>query len=118
MPRTKRGFKARRRRNRLMKWARGFRGKRGTCFRPAKETVQHAWLHMYRHRKQRKREFRRLWIVRINAAARQLGVSYSKLMGAMNKANVGIDRKILATLAVSDPNTFKAVATDVGAVQS
>ena len=118
MPRTKRGVKARRRRNRMLEWARGFRGKRSTCFRPAKETVQHAFLHMYRTRRERKRDFRRLWIVRINAAARIIGVSYSRLMGALLAANVALDRKMLATLAVSDPAAFKAVATQVGAVAS
>ncbi len=116
MPRAKRGFKARRRRNRILKWAKGYRGKRGTCFKPAKETVQHAWLHMYRHRKQRKREFRRLWIVRINAAARELGVSYSRLMGGLSAAGVELDRKALAHLAISDPKAFKAVAQKAGVV--
>ena len=87
MPRAKRGFKARRRRNRLLKWAKGFRGKRSSCHAIANEAVQHAWLHMYRSRKQRKRDFRALWIQRINAAARTLGISYSKLIGKLGTAN-------------------------------
>jgi len=84
MPRAKRGFKARRRRNRVLKWAKGFRGKRKNCHAIANESVQHAWMHMYRSRKQRKRDFRGLWIQRINAAARTLGVSYSFLFMQAN----------------------------------
>ena len=88
MPRAKRGFKARRRRNRVLKAAKGYRGKRSKCHAVANEAVQHAWLHMYRSRKQRKRDFRALWIQRINAAARNLGISYSKLLGKLGTANV------------------------------
>src|SRR5262245_28955346 len=110
MPRTKKGFKARRRRNRILKWAKGYRGKRGNCYKPARETVHHAWTFMYRHRRERKQDFRGLWIVRINAAARTLGVSYSKLIGALKRAGVELDRKILADLAVSEPKAFEAVA--------
>jgi large subunit ribosomal protein L20 len=109
MPRAKRGFKARRRRNRILKWAKGYRGKRGNCYKPARETVHHAWTFMYRHRKARKGDFRSLWIVRINAAARALGISYSRMMHALSTADVALDRKILADLAVSDPAAFKAV---------
>src|SRR5580698_5677926 len=107
MPRAKRGFKARRRRNRLLKWASGFRGKRSSCHAIANEAVQHAWLHMYRSRKQRKRDFRALWIQRINAAARTLGISYSKLIGKLGTANVGLNRKMLAEIAISDPVAFQ-----------
>lgn len=110
MPRAKKGFKARRRRNRILKWAKGYRGKRGNCYKPARETVHHAWTFMYRHRRERKGDFRRLWIIRINAAARLIGLSYSKLMGALAAAGISLDRKSLAELAVSDPNAFKAVA--------
>ena len=110
MPRAKKGFKARRRRNRILKWAKGYRGKRGNCYKPARETVHHAWTFMYRHRRERKGDFRRLWIIRINAAARSIGVSYSKLLGALAKAGIALDRKSLAELAISDPNAFKAVA--------
>lgn len=111
MPRAKRGFKARRRRNRLLKWAKGFRGKRSKCHAVANESVQHAWLHMYRSRKQRKRDYRVLWIQRINAAARTLGVSYSKLMGKLGKAGVELNRKMLAEIAISDPVAFKAIVS-------
>lgn len=109
MPRAKRGFKARRRRNRVLKWAKGFRGKRKNCHAIANESVQHAWMHMYRSRKVRKRDFRALWIQRINAAARSLGISYSKLMGKLGGANVEINRKMLAEIAISDPVAFKAI---------
>jgi len=116
MPRAKKGFKARRRRNRILKWAKGYRGKRGNCYKPARETVHHAWTFMYRHRRERKGDFRRLWIIRINAAARSIGVSYSKLVGALAKAGIALDRKALADLAVHDPNAFKAVAREASAV--
>lgn len=116
MPRAKKGFKARRRRNRILKWAKGYRGKRGNCYKPARETVHHAWTFMYRHRRERKGDFRRLWIIRINAAARVIGVSYSKLIGALAKAGIALDRKALADLAIHDPNAFKAVAREAAAV--
>jgi len=111
MPRAKRGFKARRRRNRVLKWAKGFRGKRSKCHAIANEAVQHAWMHMYRSRKQRKRDFRALWIQRINAASRSLGVSYSKLMGKLGSANIQLNRKMLAEIAISDPVAFQQIAT-------
>jgi large subunit ribosomal protein L20 len=109
MPRAKRGFKARRRRNRVLKEAKGFRGKRSSCHAIANEAVQHAWLHMYRARRQRKRDFRSLWIVRINAAARNVGHSYSKLMGAFGKAGIELNRKMLAEIAISDPAAFQSL---------
>ncbi|HPH70311.1 MAG TPA: 50S ribosomal protein L20 [Kofleriaceae bacterium] len=109
MPRAKRGFKARRRRNRILKAASGFRGKRSSCHAAANEAVQHAWMHMYRSRKVRKREFRALWIQRINAAGRTLGHSYSKLMGKLTKAEIGLNRKMLAEIAISDPVAFAAI---------
>jgi len=111
MPRAKRGFKARRRRNRILKAASGFRGKRSKCHAIANEAVQHAWMHMYRSRKVRKRDFRSLWIQRINAAARTLGISYSKLMGKLTASGVEINRKMLAEIAISDPVAFKQLAT-------
>jgi large subunit ribosomal protein L20 len=110
MPRAKRGFKARRRRNRILKAAKGMRGKRSSCHAVANEAVQHAWLHMYRSRKQRKRDFRSLWIMRINAAARTLDMSYSKLIGKLSRANIGLNRKMLAEIAISDPVAFQAIA--------
>ena len=109
MPRAKRGFKARRRRNRVLKWASGFRGKRSKCHAVANEAVQHAWLHMYRSRKQRKRDFRALWIQRINAAARNLGISYSKLIGKLSSGGIALNRKMLAEIAISDPVAFEAI---------
>lgn len=109
MPRAKRGFKARRRRNRIFKHAKGFYLARGRQFGDAVEQVRHAWAAAYRSRRQRRRDFRRLWIARINAAARTLGLSYSKLMGKLSRANVELDRKILADLALRDPAGFKAV---------
>ena len=109
MPRAKRGFKARRRRNRLLKWAKGFRGKRKNCHAIANESVQHAWMHMYRSRKVKKRDCRALWIQRINAAARALGISYSKLMGQLTKGGVELNRKMLAEIAISDPVAFQKI---------
>ena len=109
MPRAKRGFKARRRRNRVLKWAKGFRGKRKNCHAIANESVQHAWMHMYRSRKVKKRDFRALWIQRINAAARVLGVSYSKLIGQLGKSGIELNRKMLAEIAISDPVAFQKI---------
>jgi large subunit ribosomal protein L20 len=109
MPRAKRGFKARRRRNRIFKHAKGFHLSRGRQFGDAVEQVRHAWAQMYRSRRQKRRDYRRLWIVRINAAARLLGTSYSKLMGKLGRSGVELDRKILADLALRDPAGFKAV---------
>ncbi|HEY0986653.1 MAG TPA: 50S ribosomal protein L20 [Kofleriaceae bacterium] len=111
MPRAKRGFKARRRRNRVLKAAKGFRGKRSSCHAIANEAVQHAWMHMYRSRKVRKRDFRALWIQRINAAARSLGHSYSKLMGKLGASGVALNRKMLAEIAISDPVAFQKIAS-------
>ena len=108
--RVKKGFKARRRRNRVLKLAKGFRGRRKNCYRRAVEAVERALDYSTRDRAARKREFRALWIVRINAAARLLGLSYSKLIDGLNKSKVAIDRKVLADLAVADPAGFAAVA--------
>ena len=108
--RVKRGFKARRRRNRVLKLAKGFRGRRKNCYKRANQAVERALDYASRDRMRRKREFRSLWIVRINAAARALGLSYSKLIAGLNKAKIAIDRKILADLAVADPAGFGAVA--------
>jgi large subunit ribosomal protein L20 len=108
--RVKRGFKARRRRNRVLKLAKGYRGRRKNCYKRANQAVQRALDYASRDRARRKRDFRRLWIVRINAAARGSGLSYSKLIAGLAKAKVALDRKILADLAVSDPQCFAAVA--------
>jgi large subunit ribosomal protein L20 len=109
MPRAKRGFKARRRRNRILNHAEGFWGGRSRLFGVAVEVVHKAWQYAYIGRKRRKRDFRRLWTVRINAAARANGTTYSRLIGALKTANIGIDRKILANLAIVDPAAFSAI---------
>jgi large subunit ribosomal protein L20 len=109
MPRAKRGFKARRRRNRVLRHAQGFYSSRRRQFGDAIEQVHNAWADAYAHRRLRKRDFRRLWITRISAAAKLNGVSYSKLVNALKRSGVQLDRKILADLAVSDPGGFKAV---------
>jgi large subunit ribosomal protein L20 len=109
MPRAKRGFKARRRRNRILKQAKGFHSARSRLFAYAKEVVMKSWVYAYAHRKLRKRDFRRLWIARINAAARLNGTTYSRLMHSLKKANVGLDRKVLADIAATDATTFGAI---------
>lgn len=109
MPRVKRGFKARRRRKKILKHARGNYGARARQFRSAIEQVHNGWEDAYAHRRERKRLYRRLWITRINAAARQHGFSYSKLMGALKAGGVELDRKVLADLALNDPGGFKAI---------
>lgn len=109
MPRAKRGFKARRRRNKVLKLAKGYRGARGKLFRSATEAVDRALNYAYRDRKVKKRDFRALWIARINAAARENGLSYSRLVHGLKKADIGLDRKILAQVAVVDPGGFSAI---------
>jgi large subunit ribosomal protein L20 len=116
MPRAKGGFKTRRRRNRILKQAKGFRGGRHSNWKAAVEAVRHAWKYAYHGRKLRKRDFRALWIVRINAAVRDHGLSYSRLIGALKRAHIGIDRKILADLAVHDPAAFGAIVAKAKAV--
>ena len=110
MPRVKRGFKARRRRNKILKLAKGYRGARSKLFRSATEAVDRALNYAYRDRKVKKRDFRALWIARINAAARLNGLSYSRLIHGLKLAEVGLDRKIMADLAVNDPEGFTVVA--------
>ena len=109
MPRVKRGFKARRRRNKVLKLAKGFRGARSKLFRSATEAVDRSLSYGYRDRKMKKRDFRALWIARINAASRDNGLSYSRLVYGLKQAEVGLDRKVLAELAVTDPSGFTAV---------
>lgn len=109
MPRAKRGFKARRRRNRVLKHAEGFVGSRHKLFAFANESVHKAWVYSYIGRRLRRRDMRRLWIARINAAARMNGTTYSKLTHGLKLANIEIDRKILADLAVAAPEGFAAV---------
>ena len=108
--RVKRGFKARRRRNRVLKLAKGYRGRRKNCFKRANQAVQRALDYASRDRARKKRDFRSLWIVRINAAARLSGVSYSRFIAALLKAKVELDRKVLADIAVADPAGFAAIA--------
>ena len=108
--RVKRGYKARRRRKKILKLAKGFRGGRSKLFRTASDAVDKALMYAYRDRRVRKRDFRRLWIARINAAARMNNISYSKLIHGLKLANVEIDRKVLADLAISDPSAFNKIA--------
>ncbi|MCB2147029.1 MAG: 50S ribosomal protein L20 [Deltaproteobacteria bacterium] len=110
MMRIKRGFKARRRRQKVLKLAKGFRGGHSKLFRTAADTVDKALNYAYRDRKQRKRQFRRLWIARINAAARMNDLSYSRFISGLKKADVNLDRKVLADLAISDPSGFAQIA--------
>ena len=114
MPRAKRGFKARRRHNRILKAAKGFHSARSRLFAYAKEVVMKAWVYAYAHRKRKKRDFRRLWIARINAAARQNGTSYSRLMHGLSKAKIALDRKVLSDLAISDATAFAQVVKSAG----
>jgi large subunit ribosomal protein L20 len=107
--RVKRSVASRKRRKKILKLAKGYWGSRGTSLRKAKETLLRALAYSYRDRRRRKRDFRRLWIVRINAASRPFGISYSALVGALSKAGIEIDRKNLADMAVRDPEGFKAV---------
>lgn len=113
MPRVKRGFKARRRRKKVLKAAKGFQGGLGKQFTTARAAVKRAEAYAYRDRRTRKREFRKLWIIRINAAARENGLSYSKLMDGLRKAGVSLDRKMLADMAVHDPSGFSELANMV-----
>ncbi len=108
--RVRRGFKARRRRKKVLKLAKGFRGGRSKLYRTAADAVDKALMYAYRDRKARKRDFRRLWIARINAAARLNNLSYSKFIHGLKIANVELDRKILAEMAVSDPSGFTELA--------
>lgn len=111
MPRVKRGYTLRRKRKRLLKLAKGFRGPRGNLYRLAREAVDRALNYAYRDRRARKRDFRRLWITRINAAARINDMSYSRLIAGLSKANVIVDRKILSDIAVNDPGAFSKLVT-------
>jgi large subunit ribosomal protein L20 len=106
MPRVKKAVKSRERRKRILSQAKGFRGGRSKLLRTASETVDRALKFAYRDRKVRKREFRSLWIMRINAAAREHGLSYSRFMSGLKSANVELDRKVLANLAMADPAAF------------
>ena len=110
MPRVKRGVTARARHKKVLALAKGFRGRRKNVYRIAKQAVMKAGQYAYRDRRQRKRQFRTLWIARINAAARELGLTYSVFMNGLKKAAIEIDRKVLADLAVFDKPAFAAIA--------
>ncbi len=107
--RIKRGFKARRRRNKVLKLAKGFRGRRKNCYKRANQAVERALDYSTRDRRRRRREFRSLWIARVNASARMNGTTYSRLVAGLKKAGVVLDRKVLADLALFVPGDFAAV---------
>ncbi|MEI6380107.1 MAG: 50S ribosomal protein L20 [Cyanobacteriota bacterium ELA615] len=109
MTRVKRGNVARKRRNKILKLAKGFRGSHSTIFRTANQQVMKALRNAYRDRRKKKGDFRRLWITRINAAAREQGISYSQLSGKMKASGIGLNRKMLAQLAILDPQAFNKV---------
>jgi large subunit ribosomal protein L20 len=110
MPRVKRGVAAKKRKNRILRQAKGYFGARSRLLKTAREAVEKGWKYAYRDRRQRKREFRRLWIARINAAAREHDLSYSRMVHGLKEAGVEVDRKMLAQLAVEDPKAFGDLA--------
>jgi large subunit ribosomal protein L20 len=112
MPRVKRGVTARRRHKKILKQAKGYYGARSRSYKVAKQAVVRAGVNAYRDRRQRKRQFRRLWIARINAAARQQGLSYSRFIAGLKKAAIDVDRKVLADLAVNEKATFQVLAEE------
>ena len=116
MPRVKRGVTAHARHKKILALAKGYRGRRKNVFRIAKQAVMKAGQYAYRDRRQRKRQFRALWIARINAGARELGMNYSALMNGLKKAAIEVDRKVLADLAVFDKPAFAAIANQAKAV--
>jgi len=109
MARTKKSSSRRKRHKKVLKEAKGYRGGRSKLYREAKQSVERGRKHAYRHRREKKRNFRQLWITRINAAAREHGISYSQLMGGLGKADVEINRKMLADIAVRDPDGFEDI---------
>ena len=115
MPRVKRGVTARARHKKVIKQAKGFRGRRGNVYRVAKQAVMKAGQYAYRDRRNKKREIRALWITRINAAVRELGMTYSAFMSGLKKAQIDIDRKVLADLAVMDKPAFAKIAGQIKA---
>ena len=118
MPRARKGAARRRARNRVLKQAKGYFGGRSRLYRTAKEAVIKAAVYATRDRQQKKRFFRRLWITRVNAAAKRRGTSYSRLISAMERAGIVLNRKILADIAVSDPAAFDEIVRVAGAVES
>lgn len=118
MARVKGGTVTRHRRKKYLKLSKGYFGAKSKLYKTAKQQVMKSHMYAYRDRRQRKRDFRRLWIARINAAARQEGISYSQLMNGLKKANIEINRKMLAELAVSDAAGFKAIVEQAKAALS
>lgn len=110
MPRVKSAVARNKRKKKILKEARGYYGGRSKLYRPAKNAVERSWSYAYRDRRRKKRDFRRLWIARINAAARQNGLSYSRFVGGLKSAGVELDRKMLADLAVREPEAFAELA--------
>ncbi len=110
MPRTKRGFKRRNKREKVLKLAKGYWGARSHNYRTAREAVEHALIYAYRDRRARKRDFRGIWIIRIKAAAKLNGLSYSRFIQGLKKLNIELDRKVLAEMAVNAPQTFNRIA--------
>jgi len=115
MPRVKRGVTAHARHKKVLAKAKGFRGRRGNVYRIAKQAVMRAGQYAYRDRRQKKRDFRALWIVRINAAAREFGLTYSTLINGLKRASVEVDRKVLADIAVFDKQAFERIASQAKA---
>ena len=115
MPRVKRGVTAHARHKKILALAKGYRGRRKNVFRIAKQAVMKAGQYAYRDRRTRKRVFRQLWIARINAASRGLGITYSKFMAGLKKANIDIDRKVLSDMAIHDPAGFSSIVDKVKA---
>ncbi|MEM8900998.1 MAG: 50S ribosomal protein L20 [Bacteroidota bacterium] len=113
MPRSVNSVASRARRKKMMKFAKGYFGRKKNVWTVAKNQIEKSWLYAYRDRKNRKREFRKLWIQRINAASRMHGLSYSAFMGKVHKADVQLNRKVLADLAMNNPDAFKAVVDSV-----
>ena len=113
MPRSVNHVASKARRKRILKAAKGYFGRRKNVWTVAKNAVEKGWTYAYRDRKQKKREFRALWIQRINAGARQHGMSYSQLMGAIKKANIDLNRKVLADLAMNHPTAFEAIVKKI-----
>lgn len=113
MPRSVNHVASRARRKKILKYAKGYWGRKKNVWTVAKNAVEKGWLYAYRDRKQKKREFRKLWIQRINAGAREHGMSYSQFMGAVNKKGIELNRKVLADLAMNHPDAFKSVVDSV-----
>lgn len=118
MPRAKGGFKTRRRHKKILKFAKGYNGARSRCYKVAAGAVEKALLYAYRDKKAKKRQMRALWIIRINAAARALGITYGKLMEGLKRAKIELNRKVLADMAVNDPKAFSKIVDTAKAALS